>query len=73
MVDRDQNGNEKPDLMTKIQNLAKKVPGLDGYLKREDIRERDKILREHSAKKIVFLCFLPQATLQRLMPLALHR
>ena len=52
MVDRDQDGNVKPDLTTKIMELAKKVPGVEGYLAREDVRERDKLLRDHTAKKL---------------------
>jgi len=36
----------------KLKNLAAKVPGLNEFMGREKIREQDKILREHTAKKL---------------------
>jgi len=36
----------------KLKELAAKVPGLAGFLEREDLREQDKALREHTAERM---------------------
>lgn len=52
MVDRDQNGNVKPDLMTRLQKLSEKIPGMKDFQAREKVRDRDKLLRDYSAGKL---------------------
>jgi hypothetical protein len=52
MVDRDQNGNVKPDLTTRLQKLAEKVPGMKDFMARDKVRDRDKVLRDHTAGKL---------------------
>jgi len=52
MVDRDQNGKVKPDLITRLKQMSEKVPGLTAFQGREKVRERDKIVRDHIADKL---------------------
>lgn len=52
MTKRDADGNVKPDFLTKMKNLASKVPGLEDFMNREKLRENDKLLREYTARQL---------------------
>jgi len=57
MIDRDQDGNIKTgatadNMLQWFDNLLKKVPGLETYRGRERLRDQDKLLREHTVKKL---------------------
>ena len=50
MIDYDENGKIKGGAWAgKLQELARKIPGLTGFMDREKIREQDKLLREHNS------------------------
>lgn len=47
----DSSNGEKKTVSERLMNLAKKIPGLRTHLKREELRDQNKLLRDYTAGK----------------------